>query len=154
MKKTALIFTVILSVLMLCSCGEPIIKDISVADVAAQVAATVKDADMNAANEDTIKLNYDIDLSVAESYAAYVEGSGGFADEVALFKAKSEADADTIKAAFENRVSKRKELFATYNPEEAEKLGNAVITKKGCYVLLVVANNASECEDVFINALK
>ena len=80
--------------------------------------------------------------------AAFYLATGAVADEFAIIKTASEADAATVKAAIEARVDYLKTSFESYNPGEVSQLENAALKVKGVYVVFVCADNQSAADEV------
>ena len=52
------------------------------------------------------------------------------------------------------RIDAQKESFATYLPQEAAKLENAVITEQGDYLFLVVCSQPEKADNIIKEALQ
>lgn len=73
--------------------------------------------------------------------AVFYFSSGATAEEIAVFKACSAADAEVIASAVRARISSQRDSFADYNPAEVPKLDNAVLKVSGVYVVFYVADD-------------
>jgi len=80
--------------------------------------------------------------------AAFYLATGAVADEFAIIKTASEADAATVKAAIESRVDYLKVSFESYNPGEVSQLESAALKTKGVYVVFVCADNQAAADEV------
>lgn len=80
--------------------------------------------------------------------AAFYLATGAVADEVAIIKTASEADAAEVKAAIEARVDYLKTSFESYNPGEVTQLENAALKTSGVYVVFVCAEDQSAADEV------
>lgn len=103
---------------------------------------------------DNIAFMYGLDVSTFESYACSYAGSGGDADEVAVFKVKSKDDVADVKAALEKRVADQAKLYSGYAPIEADQLNNAVVKVNGNYVFLAVSEDSQKAEKIFDDSFK
>ncbi len=91
-------------------------------------------------NSDTFEVyysSYGITSDMLDDYSAVYTG-GAYADEIAVFKAKTKEDAGKVKEALEARLEKRSKDFEGYAPEEEAKLAEAEVTAKGNYVMLII----------------
>ncbi len=77
------------------------------------------------------------DVSVDDSF--FYTNTNSTAEEIAVVRLKDDADADKVKAAFQQRVADQKEACEDYLPDEITKLDNALITKSGNYMILVIS---------------
>lgn len=66
--------------------------------------------------------------------------SGATAEEMAVFLFSTEEEAQAAEAALRQRLESRKSDFANYMPDEAERLENAVLERKDCWVVLCVSS--------------
>lgn len=85
---------------------------------------------------DTAKFLYQIDTCV--DAFVYIS-SGATAEEIAVF---AFADSQSAKEALpiaEKRIADQKEGFASYVPEEVQRLDNAVVAQCGNYVVVCVS---------------
>mgnify|MGYP001167468363 FL=1 len=155
MKKFSY-FAVILSLIfLLSSCANK--KDVNVnpSDITSDIINTFsEDISMSELNSDRITKYYDIDMEKIESFSSYIEGSGGFADEVSVFKMKSEDDISAAKEAVESRIAQRKKDFDGYNSWELDKIEENCISVQGKYILFVISDNSQEAEKIFKDYLK
>lgn len=68
-------------------------------------------------------------------------GSGYYADELTLISYVNEADRETVLKAIERHVHELHNQFASYIPEEVDKIDHAVIYPSGNFVVLCVTND-------------
>lgn len=97
---------------------------------------------------------YDIDQSILKDFSVYIEGSGGFSDETAIFEVNTAADLGAVKTSVETRLTRRKKDFDGYNPEELVKLEGATVTTKGNYLIFLSAEDPAEALEIFNKAFK
>lgn len=154
MKKfRAALTTFLIFVLVLSGCsgsGKPDVN-MNIADVANDMlGAAGTEAELVKAGDKIIEKYYD--LSLAEEYIVYQEATGAFAEEVAIFKAKTDEDVAKIKALFETRTSDQRTRYESYVPSEVFKINNAVITVNGRYVAYVVSAQPDKAVEIFTKA--
>ena len=78
---------------------------------------------------DTAKMFYSFsDADITE--AVFYESSGATAEEIAVIKCGSEAEAGKAEDVLRNRVSEQIESYKDYVPAELEKLNAAVVYRK------------------------
>ncbi len=80
--------------------------------------------------------------------AAFYLATGAVADEFAIIKTASEADAAAVKEAIEARIEYLKVSFESYNPGEVTQLENAALKTKGVFVVFVCADNQAAADEV------
>ena len=80
--------------------------------------------------------------------AAFYLATGAVADEFAIIKTTSEAEAEAVKAAIEARVDYLKVSFESYNPGEVSQLEGAALKTKGVFVVFVCADVQSAADEV------
>lgn len=90
------------------------------------------------------------DNSVMELYM----GEGTSADELLVIRSVSEADAKQDQSAVEEYLKEMKKSFENYLPEQADKVGQAVIVRCGCYVLACVSSDAKHAQDMIVEAFQ
>ncbi|MDE6024387.1 MAG: DUF4358 domain-containing protein [Lachnospiraceae bacterium] len=166
--KKKIIYTLIIAVMLmavLTACGENDKKDDSEnasggkeIDVQAAADKILSDGDFKdqlAAVDKSMALGrlYSLDESSIEA-AAFYTNSNSTAEEIAIIKANSSDYVETIKAAYEKRVSDQKEACKDYLPDEMPKLESAVIYTNGNYVVLCVSNDNSKAEDIIKELFK
>ena len=78
-----------------------------------------------------------------ETKALLYMGSGAYADHAGIFTAEDEAQAKEVLSVVEGYVADLRSSFEDYIPEEAAKVDKAVVTQKGCYVVLCITNDES-----------
>jgi hypothetical protein len=86
------------------------------------------------------------DYSEASSYIA---GSGGYADEVVVFKASSSDKVSTLQDALNKRLESRKNDFDGYVQEQYDILCDSKVVTNGDYVCLIVCADNDTAEDVY-----
>ena len=81
----------------------------------------------------------------------YMSSSGATAEELAIFKCKDAETAEAVINVCEKRIEALKEKFEDYIPAEMDKIENAVIQKRDCFVMFVCANDTAPAEKSFKN---
>lgn len=76
--------------------------------------------------------------------AALCLGSGGTAEEIAVFKAKDAAGVKKLKISIQEHIEKRKRDFAGYRPMELKKLNNPIVVSDGNCIVVCIADNVDE----------
>ena len=117
-----------------------------------EILSSVEMSTMAKVEDDRIGNYLEVDMSTIESYSMYICGSGGFADEVAVFLMKSEDATQAVVDSAKARVESRSIDFKDYNPDEYDKLQNALIKTKDRYVLFVVSGDNDTAEGIFDKA--
>ena len=79
-------------------------------------------------------------------------GSGSTAEEVAVFTAKDETKATSMEKNVNDFLNDQKSSFEDYIPEEAERIDNAVVVKKGNYVILCVSGDSDKAKEIINKA--
>ncbi len=117
-------------------------------DVTAKIIADIEMSSLAEVQSDRIEMYLDADMEKVDSFSMFICGSGGFADEVGVFRMKSDADCEALKALITERLEKRKVDFEDYNPDEFEKLGKAVCGISGNYVYYAVTPDSDKAESI------
>lgn len=124
----------------------------------AELADALKNAvafqdEMTQTEESVYNRIYGTDTGTFESARVYMS-TGATAEEIAVFKAKTAADADNIYALMEKRIENQKQAFEDYVPAEMAKLGDPVLRKEGNLVILCISNENGKAEDKIDEILK
>lgn len=117
-------------------------------DITAKIIADIEMSSLAEVQSDRIEMYLDVDLEKIDSFSMFICGSGGFADEVGVFKMKSADDCESLKTLITERLDKRKVDFEDYNPDEFEKLGKAVCGVSGNYVYYAVTPDSDKAESI------
>ena len=113
---------------------------------------TYKD-DLSPIDLDTAKMFYSFgDTDVTE--AVFYESSGATAEEIAVIKCGSEADAGKAEDVLRTRVSEQIESYKDYVPAELEKLNAAVIYRKGSCAVLSVSDEPDKAREIISSFVK
>lgn len=90
------------------------------------------------------------DSSVMELYM----GEGTSSDELLIIQSMSESNAKQDQSAVEKHLKEMKKSFENYLPEQADKVGQAVIVRCGCYVLACVSSDAKHAQAMIVEAFQ
>ena len=152
MKKIIYLLIMVLSILTFSACGKATANPVA-KDVAASIVSDFSSDSMTELSADRVNSYYDIDLKKLEDFSIYIEGSGGYADEVAIFKVKDNKDIEDIKASINDRIKNRLKDFDGYNSEELVKIKDNLVLVKGKYILFVISENNDKAKSTFNAAL-
>lgn len=105
-----------------------------------------------AIDADAANLLVGTDLT-CEDVVTYV-GTGATSEELLIVTAADEDGAEDCLAILQTHLEDRKELYASYLPEEAYKLENAYLAQQGRYVILCVAADSDKAAEIIGAAIK
>ena len=152
MRKTGLLAGLTAAVLFIAGCGAGTAKTIDGSELAKSLATEITYEDtLKELDQDEISMYMDIPEGVES--VVYM-GSGSTAEEVGVFTAE---DSETAKATMDNvqeYLDDQQESFQDYKPEEAKRVGNAVLEQKGNYVILCVSGDSDTARKVIEEAFK
>jgi hypothetical protein len=122
-------------------------------EAAEQIYSQVEFKDNLLAAENDVLENYYPGIgALADNAVAFISGSGGTAEEIAVLQAKNIDDVEKLRELAENRVEELKFRFENYVPAEMVKLDSATVVVKGDAVFLVICDDAQSAADA-IDAL-
>lgn len=109
--------------------------------------------ELSPVENDVFSYVYDVP---GESYeeAVLLLASGAAADEICIVKAADKDSKNAIKAKMEARIAAQKESFASYLPEEAAKLDNAIIREIDDYLIFIVCGNPQQADAMVTQAIE
>ena len=81
-------------------------------------------------------------------------GSGKTAEEIAIFTAPDEKTAEETKASVQTFLDDQQAAFKAYIPEEAKRIDDAVLEKRGKYVVLCVSGDSETAKDLIDKAFE
>ncbi len=90
---------------------------------------------------------YFYDTADVESAVSYAS-SGTTACEVAVIESKDASNTEEIEKLLQTRVDNQKELYASYNAAEADKLDDAIIESTGKYTVLCVSDDQDKAKEI------
>ena len=123
--------------------------DVSPSEIANEIIGSVQMSSLAEIGEDRIGNYLELDMGKIESFSMYISGSGGFADEIAVFALSDESYSADVEAALKARADSRAADFKDYNADEYDKLIHAVIKTKGKYVFFAVTGDNAAAESIF-----
>lgn len=120
------------------------------AEITAKIQEDVKFPGMAEIGEDRRSSFYDVDSDKIVSYSAFICGSGGSPDEIAVFEMSSSDDIPAVKKMLEERVAGQKSTCEQY-PLAANYVymfdDNNVVVNGNFVALIICADNAKAIED-------
>lgn len=120
------------------------------AEITAKIQADVKFPGMAEIGEDRRSSFYDVDSDKIVSYSAFICGSGGSPDEIAVFEMSSSDDIPAVKKMLEERVAGQKSTCEQY-PLAADYVymfdDNNVVVNGNFVALIICADNAKAIDD-------
>ena len=152
-KRIALFLSVMLIALsVLTGCGGKK-KEVSVdaGALAGELNACVSSDTLNQAEAGMIQKIYYIDEASFAGGAAWLS-DGTTACEVAVIECKDASGASGASDKLKARVSSQKDLYASYNAEEAGRLDKAIIKTAGKYAVLAVVDDTAKAEEILKKA--
>lgn len=125
----------------------------SMEEVAAPVAALAQSSQMSEkTNADFVKaFGFDLDKTVGAAY--YANDNIMDVSECLIVILNDPDDAPVLKAAIEQRVSDRRNLYKNYAPAQYALLGDAIIEVSGNTVFYCTAKNADAFYEAYRKAL-
>lgn len=124
-------------------------SDFTCGDITEEILANVSMSSMAEVGSDRVIHYLSAEGLENAGFSMYICGSGGFADEIAVFSLEN-IDESILESALESRIESRKKDFEDYNPDEYDKLENALIISEGGYMLFAVTGDNNTAEDIFL----
>lgn len=121
--------------------------------VAKKVEASLDTEHMKKAGVQGLKRYYGLNSADYDGVMLYTAESSMSAQEILLVKAKSNEQAEEVKAAVEQRRANRKNDFEGYAPKEVQLLEEAQISVRGKFVFYAVSPKAETYKSVFSKSL-
>jgi hypothetical protein len=151
MKKSGLLVILTAGALILTGCGSSV-KTIDAAALAETLFADI-------AYEDTLEKMDEDDISMYIDLPENVEsimymGSGSTAEEVGVFTAPDDETARETLESVQSYLDDQTDSYENYLPEEAKRVGNAVLEQKGKYVILCVSGESDTAKEIIEEAFK
>lgn len=148
-KFTFLLVVVFISALLLLitGCQNKEMKQPNVGDISNKLIEDIDFPTLTELDDDRLDFFYKIDDDL-DSYSAYICGSAGFPDEIAVFKIKDNSKMSKIKDAINNRREILIANFKDYRPEEMPKIDSSIIITKGDYIIFVVSGDNDKANDI------
>ena len=143
MKKISAVLLIVLSLCLLGACGGDDVKDPGMEAVASAVFGSIDTEDMAQIPDTYVEGMMKIPLDGYVSRNAIISSTGTSIDEYGIFQGKDEAQTAELKAALEDYLDYRMELWMDeYLPEEKPKLANAEVWSEGNYVMYAILDDA------------
>lgn len=128
-------------------------KDTSFDEVTQVVEKAADTENMTKASEREIRKYYGLTAEDYEEAVLYYTQETMSVEEILLIKSKDEEDMEKIENAIEERRRNRISDFEGYRPEQVKLLKDAIVSKKGDYILFVVSPDAGKIESAFAKSL-
>lgn len=106
--------------------------------------------EMNETDNGTIEKLYNINNAVSQK--VYIS-SGATAEEIAIFEFENKNEVNDAFEKANNRIEEQKESFKNYAPKEMKKLEEALIIKKGRFLIVCVTED-NNVENIIEKYLK
>lgn len=74
-------------------------------------------------------------------------------DQIFVLKAADESKVSVLKEVLEKQKEKQEQIWATYLPEQYEKVKNNIIKVNGKYLIYITYDNPEKIEEIFDNSL-
>ena len=152
-KKLSLLIITAVAALILSGCsGKKKELSVDVAKLADDLnSQTVTSDTLTASVPEMIAGIYNLNGSDLESAAAY-KSAGSTALEIAVFACADAKKTEDIKKTLEAHIKSQSDLYASYAPDQVEKLKNAVLKTGGKYVVLAVCDDTAKAESILKEA--
>jgi len=98
--------------------------------------------------EDDFTYLSDLDYSKVDAYF-YAYADAGTAEEMAVVKLKHKSDAAALMDSLHDHLEARRGTFAEYDPEQVPLTEDAVVTREGRYVVLIVSKKSGLAQKEF-----
>ena len=150
MKKTLFTLASVLMIFALAACGSKADTEPDFDKTEKALLTEIEYTDeLNAIDEDLVSILYtDLDLSDVTKYKVYVS-SGATSEELALFLCKDLDAAKRVMSAAQVRVNDQMESYKSYMPDEAKRLENMRIIRRGNLVCLTVSSYPEKASEIF-----
>ncbi len=125
---------------------ETICKAMLAADTTLPEMVTRSSGDPEAT--DSFTYLSDLDYGKVESYF-YAYADAGTAEEMAVVKLKDRSDAAALMGSLHDHLEARRGTFEEYDPEQVPLTEDAVVTREGRYVALIVSKKSGLAQKEF-----
>lgn len=82
------------------------------------------------------------------------QGSGASSEEVLILKVKDVNNVNNEKEIIETRLNEKKDAYASYMPEEVNKIENRILIEKGNYLILCICNDYDTVNNIIDDYLR
>lgn len=131
---------------------EPDLDPAEIAQAMMDVDTTLPEmaerSSQDADGEDSFAYLSSLDYGKVEAYF-YACADAGTAEEIAVVKLKDKSDAAALMESLLKHVEARKGSFAQYDPEQVPLTEEAVVTREGRYVALIVSKKNGLAQNEF-----
>lgn len=143
MKKFSIALLIVLSLCLLGACGDDEPNDPGMEAVASAVFGSIDTENMAQIPDSYVESMMQIPLDGYVSRNTVISSVGTSINEYGIFQGKDAAQASELKAALEEYLSYRQELWMDeYLPEEKPKLDSAEVWVEGNYVMYAILDDA------------
>ncbi len=122
-----------------------------------QADTTLPEMEITGSEEEDGELNFtalcDFEYKDVESYF-YAFAKDGTPEEIAVIGLQDSNDAAMCMNSLKKHLENRKGTLQEYSPESVDLVENAIITRKGNYVTLIVSEKNGLVQEAFKEALK
>lgn len=102
--------------------------------------------------DDQADLNFsylsDLSYDMVDSYF-YAYAKDGTAEEIAAVKLKDKGDVASMMDSLHDHIKQREGTFQEYDPEQLEMVNNAVVTRQGNYITLIISQKNGLVQKAF-----
>ena len=102
---------------------------------------------------DTALRYYGISDDQVQDSVSYIS-TGATSEELAVFEAVTDGDAQNILAAMKNRRDSQIQVYLDYKPDEVDRLDNAVLYVHGKFVVYVVSDDSDKAQSIISGYLE
>ncbi len=150
-KRMLLAAAAVITALGLSACGGGKSKEnvsVDVAKLADELNSSVITSDtLNETQSEMLSSIYFFEDGQVTDSKVYMSGNAT-ADEIVVVQCKDEDSAKKAGELLQTRVKNQKDLFSTYNPDEAAKLDKAIVKTAGAYAVMVVCDDYDKAESI------
>lgn len=122
-----------------------------------QADTTLPKMNLSTSEDKNAELNFsaltDLEYSRVDQYF-YAYAKEGTAQEIAVIALKDAGDAADFMEALQKHVDNRIGTLQEYSPEQVEMAQNAVITREGSYVTLIICEKSGLVQKAFKEAFE
>lgn len=159
-KKFRICFLLIAVAVLLSACGNSDSaktgeNNVAISDLQKSMLAadtTLPEMVLVSDTDDQADLNFsylsDLSYDMVDSYF-YAYAKDGTAEEIAAVKLKDKGDVATMMDSLHDHIKQREGTFQEYDPEQVEMVNNAVVTRKGNYITLIISQKNGLVQKAF-----
>ena len=122
-------------------------------EVSAAVAGSISTDNAAKSPVRYLKKNFGLNAEDYEGVLIYTPTTNMHANEMLLIKLRDTSQADSVRAAIEERISSQLNIFEGYAPDEVNLLNNAIVDVRGNYIFYITDDNAQKADEVFRKSL-